>query len=242
MVAGSGIAGFTMLRMFNTVENGPAAPVKKEWKVVNVDRGSRNIDGYSMLINHQKLDERRLVRVRAYMSVAEMERAAGMQAGVGEYAGALIAPKLAQQECTVLVETMARSCAVQSASFETTRRPGIHLLVMKLMFVQRDDFGSPPTGQELSYLENSVALTRSGGRSDRTDRGGQASLRRGYYVSATSACQRFRSMHGNCAIKEIDVSASLDETGHMTNVSGRATLSLLQKQPTAAEARSAAQR
>jgi len=231
MLGGAGIGGFAMLGIMQTVDKGRPAPVKPDWDVVNVGRGGSNIMGYELLVKRDQLEEGRTVRIDAYASIDELESAAGIKLGPGQ-PPVLLAPKVAQAECEAVLAAFAQKCVVRRAELSTSRHEGVHRLTMSLLFVERQPFGAVAKGRELAFIENQLTLNRQGAKVTRIDRRGQAALRREFYSDAAAGCRQNRTLHGNCAIQSLTISAGTDQSGQMVRVSGTAALAILQEQKT----------
>jgi hypothetical protein len=231
MVGGSTYAAYYVFQMMNLVEKGPAPPVKQEWNVVNVGRGSNNVDGYELLVNRERLLEGRRVEITASASRDDLEDASGLQlSSTDSGSAALAAPKIAQAECAIILAAFAEKCIVHKAQISPTKSANILSLEIVLLFVEREPLGNVQKDSELSFIESSASLNRQGARDLRIDRRGQTAARKNFYREAVETCRRNRAVHGNCAIQSIKISSRADATGYMVNVTGRADFAILQAQ------------
>jgi hypothetical protein len=231
--ASMGVGAFAMLWMFKSTSGEEKVVRKAEWDVVNVGAGSGNGRSYAKLVKRGEFDDQRSVRVRAYMSFDDVRGSdtAPVRFEDRDTYVRASAPRLARAECDAIAAAFASKCVVGRTSLEqSSAGRDLYVLEMSLLFVESADFGTVAQREPLSFLELGAVLSRNGVRRQRIDRRGQAQLRKELYRDAVTACQRQRTMTGNCAIQAVTVNTGYDGANDMVNMEARATLAVLQSQ------------
>jgi hypothetical protein len=233
--ASMGIGAIAMVSMFNAVSKPEVLPRKPEWNVVNVNAGSANARGYTTLVNRQDLAEGRIVRIYAYLSFDEVRGTdtTPVHPDERETYVRTSAPRLARNECEVILAVFASKCVVSISSVSSIGSRDVYRIELGLMYVEKAELGNVGTQNELSFIQSHVVLNRNSAQSTRVGRLGQAALRREFYQDAVTLCVRQRQQHGNCSLQSVYVNAGYDERNHMVNVAGAVDIAILQSQTTA---------
>ena len=260
-------ASASMAGMFGFLFGEPAIANRPDWNVINVTRGGSNVSGYEKLLGRDNFADGRIIRVSSIMSLDDIQRGDTTAVNPGhasEYA-LTSAPRLALQECALVLASLASKCVIKSTEIARVGGGNLYVLDMVLGFVEKDDFGTVKTEQPLSFIEINALLNTNGAESTRIDRAGQVDMRKKFYTAAVASCKRQRAVNGNCALQSLSIAveserraaagnaavsrctanrtldagclqrsygstSGYETNGYMVNISGRATLGLLQAQ------------
>lgn len=137
-----------------------------------------------------------------------------------------LAGELAERECRLLTETLAKSCKVMSGRANSRREAG-YIIRLSLLFVQKDDFGRVYAQDGLEFAIKRVKLNAGQKSVTSVALQSQEHERRRHYERARRACADVRAEAGNCALQGVSILGNFDYRNGIVRTRGVATVSSL---------------
>jgi hypothetical protein len=183
---------------------------------------------YRLLAGHAEMLAERRVVVTIQVPLDDMKKSAADAASAAGDLLDLAAGKtqgMAEDECALMIGTLASQCTVMAASGRALGATGYEYQ-LQLAFTEINPFGRADPAQRYEFV-----LSRSSpGRAATSQRlyfTQSASQRRRIYEDVADTCAAIRDKSGNCSVTALSIASRLDRGTPMARLSASATYASL---------------
>jgi hypothetical protein len=187
-----------------------ANPFGNDVELTGIYAGDMQKPGYLSLASFNDFHQYRTVRVETIVTAKSL-LAPGETMPEPDFLEVFAtarASKVADTECALLKQVIAKDCRVShfSANITASRKVSIS---MNLEFTQKTAFGDFKRTGKAAYQDIPKSLT-SEKTALKSGIEGQISMRGKLYASAESFCNKLRKSQGNCAISDMSIRVNED--------------------------------